>query len=146
MIHTKSYKQLILLLLLLSITASKSFAQQPDLFKETADSTKKLQTDIVRSTFKTTRLINGHSCPQCYTINLAYLDKPVEVTGEITEVKQDQTGNTTLTLKSGDAFAGVFCTINSTENKFKPGQQITIKGICTGFLSDVVLKDAIVMK
>lgn len=78
--------------------------------------------------------------------NLAYLDKPVEVTGEITEVKQDQTGKTTLTLKSGDAFAGVFCTINSTENKFKPGQQITIKGICTGFLSDVVLKDAIVMK
>lgn len=61
MIHTKSHKQLILLLLLFSITASKSFAQQPDLFKETADSTKKLQTDIVRSTFKTTRLINGHS-------------------------------------------------------------------------------------
>ena len=61
MIHTKSHKQLIFLLLLFSITISKSFAQQIDLFKEPFDSAKKTQTDIVRSTFKTTRLINGHS-------------------------------------------------------------------------------------
>lgn len=78
--------------------------------------------------------------------NLSYLDKPLEITGEITEVKQDQTGKTTLTLKSEDAFAGVFCTIISADHNFKTGQLVTVKGICTGFLTDVVLKDAIVMK
>jgi hypothetical protein len=61
MTHTNSHKQQIFLLLFFLITVSKSFSQQLDLFKESADSTKKLQTDIVRSTFKTTRLINGHS-------------------------------------------------------------------------------------
>lgn len=61
MTHTKPHKQLILSLLFILITASKLFAQQPDLFKETVDSSRKLQTEITRSTFKTTRLINGHS-------------------------------------------------------------------------------------
>ncbi|MEI8075015.1 MAG: DUF5777 family beta-barrel protein [Bacteroidota bacterium] len=45
----------------LFFTTTKSIAQQPDLFKETTDSSAKKQVDIVRSTFKTTRLINGHS-------------------------------------------------------------------------------------
>jgi hypothetical protein len=61
MIHKPSHKELILFFLTLFFTATKSIAQQPDLFKETTDSSAKKQIDIVRSTFKTTRLINGHS-------------------------------------------------------------------------------------
>lgn len=78
--------------------------------------------------------------------NLSYLNKTLEVTGEITVIKQDQTGRTTVELKSEDAFAGVFCTLNSINNQIKPGQQITIKGFCTGFLSDVVLNEAEIVK
>ncbi len=61
MIHKPSHKKLILFFLTLFFTTTKSIAQQPDLFKETTDSSAKKQVDIVRSTFKTTRLINGHS-------------------------------------------------------------------------------------
>lgn len=77
--------------------------------------------------------------------NALYLDKPLEIKGEISETKVDQVGNTTLTLKSEDAFASVFCTLKKADPNLKPGQTVTVKGICTGFLSDVVLKDAIIV-
>ena len=77
--------------------------------------------------------------------NALYLDKPLEIKGEIGETKLDQVGNTTLSLKSEDAFASVFCTLKKADTSFKPGQTVTVKGICTGFLSDVVLKDAIIV-
>lgn len=77
--------------------------------------------------------------------NALYLDKPLEIKGEISETKVDQVGNTTITLKSEDAFASVFCTLKKVDPNLKPGQTVTVKGICTGFLSDVVLKDAIIV-
>ncbi len=77
--------------------------------------------------------------------NALYLDKPLEIKGEISETKVDQVGNTTLTLKSEDAFASVFCTLKKADPNLKPGQTVTVKGICTGFLSDVVLKEAIIV-
>lgn len=77
--------------------------------------------------------------------NALYLDKPIEIKGEIAETKTDQAGNTTITLKSEDPFASVFCTLKKVEPSLKAGQTITVKGICTGFLSDVVLKDAIIV-
>lgn len=79
------------------------------------------------------------------TANTAYLDKSVEIKGEITEIKSDQSGNTIITLKSDDATAGVLCTLKTPDNRYKVADSITIKGICTGFLSDVVLKDAIII-
>ncbi len=77
--------------------------------------------------------------------NTLYLDKPLEIKGEISETKVDQAGNTTLTLKSEDAFASVFCTLKKADPNFNPGQTVTVKGICTGFLSDVVIKEAIIV-
>ena len=77
--------------------------------------------------------------------NALYLDKPIEIKGEIAETKADQAGNTTITLKSNDPFANVFCTLKKADSSVKVGQTITIKGICTGFLSDVVLKEAIIV-
>lgn len=74
--------------------------------------------------------------------NKKYLDKTIEVTGEVALVKQDSLIN--VTLKSNDAFASVYCTMQSNQPKPNSGKTITIKGICTGKLSDVVLKDAII--
>lgn len=80
------------------------------------------------------------------TANAEYLDKPLQITGEIAETKADQIGKTTLLMKSNDAFTYVFCTLKTTDTSIKKGDIITVKGICTGFLSDVVLRDAIVVK
>lgn len=78
--------------------------------------------------------------------NNEYLNKTLQITGEIAEAKADQIGKTTLLLRSNDAFTFVFCTLKTTDTSFKKGDTVTVKGICTGFLSDVVLRDAIVVK
>ncbi len=80
-----------------------------------------------------------------HAANAKYLNKAVEIKGVIAKKDKDQAGNVTLTLKSGDPFAGVFCTL---KNKQFDGRDsvVSVKGICTGFLSDVVLNGAIVLK
>lgn len=78
--------------------------------------------------------------------NVKYLNKALKITGEVSEVKKDQEGKTTVTIKSNDAFANVFCTlISSGSSQPVVGSKISLKGFCTGFLSDVVIKDAIVV-
>ncbi len=73
-----------------------------------------------------------------------YLNKAVEVTGEVVETKTDQVGNITVTLKGGDPFASVFCTLKPGSTQPVVGKNISIKGICNGFLSDVVLNECII--
>ena len=78
--------------------------------------------------------------------NAKYVNKAVEISGEVLEAKKDQTGNTILVLKSDDALSNVFVTLKSADQIASVGSSITIKGICTGFLSDVVIIDAIFVK
>jgi hypothetical protein len=78
--------------------------------------------------------------------NVKYLNKTIAVTGEISDMNTDQDGHLTITLKSNDAMSNVFCTLHSFTEKPKIGSTITVKGICTGFLSDVVLTEAMIEK
>lgn len=78
--------------------------------------------------------------------NAKYLDKPIEVTGTIAEVKENQEGKTTILLSSNDAMTGVFCTLKNTDTSLIKGANITIKGICNGMLSDVRISEAIVIQ
>ncbi len=78
--------------------------------------------------------------------NAKYLNKALKIVGEVTEVNKNQEGKTTITIKSNDAFANVFCTLQSAITTLpKVGSKICLKGFCTGFLSDVVIIDAIVV-
>jgi len=78
------------------------------------------------------------------TANNLYLNKALEITGQVAEVKKDQAGNTTVTLRSDDPFVFVLCTLKK-QIVVNSGQTVKIKGICTGFLSDVVINDAYVV-
>ena len=76
--------------------------------------------------------------------NSQYLDKVLEVTGEINEVSKNQKGETVITLKGSD-MAGVIGTLEAVSVvETKPGTSVTLKGICTGYLTDVVLVRSIV--
>jgi hypothetical protein len=71
--------------------------------------------------------------------NTKYLDKVLEVNGEILTVTKNQKAETVVTLKASD-MGGIICTLeNATPSEIKSGENITIKGICTGYLTDVVL-------
>ena len=78
--------------------------------------------------------------------NAIYLDKAVEVTGTIEYVKLNQAGKQTVKLQSNNPMAGVMCTLRNKDDTIQAGSVLTVKGICTGYLSDVILIDAVVIK
>ena len=77
--------------------------------------------------------------------NSLYLNKAVVVTGNLLSIDKNQEGKTTLVLGRADSFSNVSVTmISNSPITQKVGEFITIKGLCTGALSDVVITDAAV--
>jgi hypothetical protein len=74
--------------------------------------------------------------------NLVYLDKALEVSGKVTAVTRNQIGQQVIILDSGDPMGGIACTLAKPVNGLMNGQAVKIRGFCSGFLSDVVLRDA----
>ncbi|HEX8038391.1 MAG TPA: hypothetical protein VF490_04550 [Chryseosolibacter sp.] len=77
--------------------------------------------------------------------NIRYLDKVIEVDGTVSEILSNQDGESVLLLKTGDPLFGISCTIKGGIANVKPGMPVTVKGICTGYLSDVVLTDGLLV-
>jgi hypothetical protein len=75
--------------------------------------------------------------------NKLYLDKVLEVNGKITEVTTNQNGIPVVALETENVLFGVRCTMNNIESVAKVGETVSIKGICTGYLSDVIITNAI---
>ncbi|APZ47850.1 hypothetical protein BW723_16805 [Polaribacter reichenbachii] len=76
------------------------------------------------------------------TANSKYLEKIIAVNGAISSLKIEN-GKGIITLTSNKDFGGVLCHLSEKSSKkintLKNGQIITVKGICTGYLMDVVL-------
>jgi hypothetical protein len=73
--------------------------------------------------------------------NTKYLNKVIKVHGTVVSISESET-ETSVTLKEVDSSAGVTCSFEKEsfdKSKLKPGQKVFIKGICSGFLMDVVL-------
>jgi uncharacterized protein (UPF0333 family) len=74
--------------------------------------------------------------------NKLYAGKIIEISGTVKEITF-LNDRTTVILKSNSEQFGVICDINPNQkeniNKLKQDQKITIKGICKGFLKDVIL-------
>jgi hypothetical protein len=66
----------------------------------------------------------------------------VQVSGTIASVEKDS-ASTSVALETGDPINGVSCVLDKFTKQvttdFKVGDAITLKGICTGKLSDVVI-------
>jgi len=73
--------------------------------------------------------------------NLKYNDKVISIIGMIAEVKESQE-NISLYLKENKATSGVMCSFDKgvvKKEDFKTGQEVKLKGICNGYLMDVVM-------
>ena len=79
--------------------------------------------------------------------NAKYLGKVVEVTGVVSEKTKDEKGKVSITL-AGPDLAGIGCDFerNAAEkvSTLNVGDQVKIKGTCTGVLMDVVMVDCVV--
>lgn len=78
--------------------------------------------------------------------NTLYLNKAIQVTGEVTDVKKNQDGQTVVYLKTSDPLFGVNCTFKEDPGSLEKGKTISFKGICTGYLSDVIINQGIIVK
>ena len=77
--------------------------------------------------------------------NSLYLNKAVVVTGNLLSIDKNQEGKTTLVIGRSDSFSNISVTMISTAPiTQKVGESVTIKGLCTGALSDVVITDGVV--
>jgi hypothetical protein len=78
--------------------------------------------------------------------NELYLNKAIQVTGEITDIKKNQAGQVVVYLKSDDPIFGVNCTFKDDPAPLQKNSTITFKGVCTGYLSDVIINQGIIVK
>ena len=72
--------------------------------------------------------------------NAKYLDKVILVTGTVEYIKTDSAGFTVYLTEDG--VSGVLCSFdrNAVDSKiFRKGEKASVKGICSGYLMDVVL-------
>lgn len=80
--------------------------------------------------------------------NDRFLGQVIEVSGEITKVSVNADGSSQIMLKSNDLIASVTGNLQESETaqveKLKAGDQVTIKGECTGMLMDVVLERCVI--
>lgn len=74
--------------------------------------------------------------------NQRYLDKIIEVSGIISELKVVKE-KAIITLKTTQDFGNVLCHLSENASQdilaLSEGQRITLKGVCTGYLMDVIL-------
>jgi hypothetical protein len=77
-----------------------------------------------------------------------YRDKVIQVTGTVEEIKQDASGNTDIVFTTDDILGKVVITLKqgATADSAEVGTQLEVKGICNGFLSDVLLNQGVIAK
>jgi hypothetical protein len=76
-----------------------------------------------------------------------YIDKILEVTGTISSVKPADNDIISIFLLTGSDLASVICTFPAIDDpsKFRTGDEITLRGKCSGFLMDVLLNNCAVI-
>jgi len=81
--------------------------------------------------------------------NSRFTDKIIQLKGVISKIST-QNDNATVTLMSPNFDATVICSFQSEESlsvlKYKEGGEISLKGICKGYLLDVVLVNCVHIK
>ncbi len=74
-----------------------------------------------------------------------YLDKWIEVTGEVDGSEKNQDGGLMVILKTEDPTAGVQCAMREKNVTINKGQTVTLKGKCSGNgITGVSLTDCII--
>jgi hypothetical protein len=74
--------------------------------------------------------------------NAKYVDKVLIVSGTVTGIQTDSSGQATVSLQTNDMLAAVTCSFYQDAEgvkKITTGSAVRIKGVCTGMLTDVVL-------
>jgi len=75
--------------------------------------------------------------------NKKYLGNAVQVNGTVSEVSVNQQNKPVIVL-AGTGMSGIQCSLLKETDGIKKGDAVTIKGFCSGYLTDVVIDRCIV--
>jgi hypothetical protein len=72
-----------------------------------------------------------------------FINKILEVTGIINSITPADSNHLNISLKTGSDLSSVICTFSPRPDasKFYTGEEITLRGECSGFLMDVLLNN-----
>lgn len=75
-----------------------------------------------------------------------YVDKVIEVSGEVSDIKRGENSTTNICLKTDNNFSSVICTLTSDviPEEIRVGSRIVIRGVCSGYLMDVLLNNCVI--
>ncbi len=77
--------------------------------------------------------------------NKMYVDSTIQVSGEVDTIEKNQTGMPVIVLKTTDSMGRVRCTLKDSTN-IPTDKNLTIRGICQGYLMDVTITQAVQIK
>ncbi len=83
------------------------------------------------------------------TANGLYLDRILETSGMVAEIKGDDSGSVSILLETADMMSFILCTMDMRdwdEGGVLAGDSITVRGKCTGWLMDVVLTGCVIVE
>jgi hypothetical protein len=109
------------------------------------------QTDMSKAkpdfVLSSTLLVNAFENNET-TASTKYINKIVQVTGIISSVENAANNSINITLQSGSDLSSVICTLPAFTDpeKIKKGEEITLRGECSGFLMDVLLNNCTIVK
>ncbi len=78
--------------------------------------------------------------------NGTYAGKVIEVSGSVEEITKNDEGHYSMSLAAGSPLGKVLCNFAPDEpdpaTSMSIGKSVTVKGVCTGYLFDVVVDNA----
>jgi len=80
--------------------------------------------------------------------NKKYLNKAVQLNGEVGDVSVNQDSSVVVNFKTNDPIFVINCTFKTSPGVLKAGDHIVFKGICTGYIpdNDVVINEGVLVK
>jgi hypothetical protein len=82
--------------------------------------------------------------------NESYLGKVIRVSGQILEIQREEDRVSAIRLDVGELLDAVVCEMDQVyqreTGKLKVGDSVTLQGVCTGFLEDVILNRCAVIE
>jgi len=82
--------------------------------------------------------------------NKLYLGKTIQVTGAIAEINNQQDTLVNVFIGDDNSMHKVSCLLDNyylaSVRNFSVGQQITIRGVCTGYLMDVEMNRCVIIE
>ena len=81
------------------------------------------------------------------TADSLYLGKVIAVSGTISEISNAE-GKLKINLETSNPISMVICEMEEGQDasSYAPGAAITIKGLCSGYLSDVIVVQSTIVK